>query len=152
MISRSQLAIDYFKSGYNCSQAIVLAFKDLIDVDENTLLKISSPFGGGMGRLREVCGAVSGMFMVLGLLYGYNEPDDDKKKELYARVQQLARKFEEDNGSIVCRELLGLSVKHDDPTPSKRTSSFYQNRPCPEKIGYAAELLNNFIINNPIIK
>ena len=145
-MTKKELAINYFKQGYNCSQAIVLAFKDELNIDESTLLKISSPFGGGMGRLREVCGAVSGMFIVVGLLYGYDNPKQQElKTELYTKVQDLAKQFELDNGSIICRDLLDLKVKHDTPIPEKRTSAYYQSRPCPEKVGYAAQLLDNYL-------
>lgn len=150
-MNRGEIAKEYFLKGYNCSQAVVLSFKDKLNLDESTLLKISSPFGGGMGRLREVCGTVSGMFMVLGLLYGYDEADQDAKKKLYERVQELAKQFELDNGSIVCRELLGLSEKHSIATPDARTSQYYKKRPCPELIYYAANLLDDYINNHPVI-
>lgn len=148
-MTKQELAKSYFLQGYNCCQALVLAFKDEIDIDEKTLLKISSPFGGGMGRLREVCGAVSGMFMVLGMICGYDNLDNpNAKAELYARVQELAKKYEEENGSIVCRELLGLSQKRDDPTPEIRNEAYYKNRPCPDKVGSAAKILEEYIKNN----
>lgn len=141
-----ETAINNFKSGYNCSQSIVLAFKDILDIDADTITKIASPFGGGMGRLRETCGAVTGMFLVLGLLYGYSTPEVRKKKqELYEKVQQLAKQFEEKHQSIVCRDILNIKVKHDVPTPSERTSEFYTARPCMFCIGDAAEILANFI-------
>ena len=104
-----------------------------------------------MGRLREVCGAVSGMFMVVGLLYGYDGPETGKiKAEHYARIQELAHRFEEKNGSIVCRELLGLTVRRDVPVPEARTAEYYKKRPCPEIIGEAAEILEQFINENPL--
>lgn len=149
-MDREKLARDYFYEGYNCSQAIVLAFSDLLKLDKSELLKIASVFGGGMGRLREVCGSVSGMLIVLGLLYGYDTLETGEvKKNLYERVQELALKFEKDNGSIICRELLGLNIKHDDPTPSQRTGDFYHHRPCQDKIGYAARILEEYINNHP---
>ena len=96
-----------FKNGYNCAQAVLLAFSDELEIDEKTLALISSSFGGGMGRMREVCGAVSGMFMVAGLKYGYSDPSAKQEKaELYALVQNLAAGFKEKNGSIICKELL----------------------------------------------
>lgn len=150
-MTRKELATYYFYQGYNCSQSIVLAFKDLLDTDEETLSKIACSFGGGMGRLREVCGSVSGMFMVIGLLYGYSGPEKgDVKADHYARVQELARRFEEKHGSIVCRELLGLSVKHDSPVPEARSEKYYQKRPCPEIIGSAAEILEEYILEQSI--
>ena len=105
-----QRAKQLFLEGYNCSQSVFLAFEDKYDMDHSTAMKLSSSFGGGMGRLREVCGAVSGMFMVAGILYGYDEPKDfEGKSEHYARIQQLAAEYQKRNGSIVCRELLGLA-------------------------------------------
>ena len=143
---RAQKAMELFKEGYNCSQAIVLTFKDLCDIDEKTALKLSSSFGGGMGRLREVCGAVSGMFMVAGMLYGYDEPKAfDAKAEHYARIQELAADFAANTGSIVCRTMLGLGESKDSPIPEKRTDSYYKKRPCPQIIGTAAAILENYI-------
>ena len=137
-----------FKEGCNCSQAVVGAFSDLLPFDEDTILKLASPFGGGMGRLREVCGAVSGMFIVLGFLEGYdNSSEAEKKQELYEKVQLLAKKFENSNGSIVCRELLGLSVKNDSPTPEKRTEEYYKKRPCVELVKEAVKILQEYLEN-----
>jgi len=145
-MTRREAAMANFMKGYNCSQSVVLAFADMIDIDEATLSRLSSSFGGGMGRLREVCGSVSGMFMVAGLLYGYDGPETGQvKADHYARIQELAKRFEEKHGSIVCRELLGLSVRHDIPVPEARTSEYYKKRPCPEIIGDAAEILEQFI-------
>ena len=145
-MTRRERAMANFKAGYNCSQSIALAFADLTDLDEKTLLKMASSFGGGMGRLREVCGSVSGMFMIAGLLYGYDGPETGTvKAEHYARIQELAHKFEEKHGSIVCRELLGLNVRHDVPVPEARTEAYYKKRPCAEIIGDAAEILEEFI-------
>ena len=104
-----------------------------------------------MGRLREVCGSVSGMFLIAGILYGYDEPETGQvKAEHYARIQELARRFEEKHGSIICREMLGLSVKHDVPVPEARTSEYYKKRPCAEIIGDAAEIIEQYIKENPI--
>ena len=152
-MNRRELATNYFLEGYNCSQAIALAFSDLIPMDKDTLLAMMSSFGGGMGRLREVCGAVSAMFAVTGILYGYSAPETgDVKKEHYARIQDLAARFEKEWGSIVCRDLLGLTQKKDDPTPSPRTKEYYGSRPCPTIIGDAAEILETYIKENPIIQ
>lgn len=141
----------YFEEGYNCSQSVVLAFADVCGLDNTTALKISSSFGGGMGRLREVCGAVSGMFMVAGLLYGYEDPKEQTgKKEHYARIQELAKAYEEENGSIVCRELLGLSQKKDEPTPALRTAEYYKKRPCQQLVRIAAGIMEEYIEKHPI--
>lgn len=145
-MTRREAAMANFKNGYNCSQSIVLAFADLLPTDQSQLLRMASSFGGGMGRLREVCGSVTGMFMIAGLLYGYDGPETGQvKADHYAIVQELARRFEEKHGSIVCREMLGLSVRHDSPIPEARTPEYYQKRPCAEIIGDAAEILEEFI-------
>lgn len=150
-LSRKEIAMKHFEEGYNCSQSVVLTFADLLGMEEEQLLRMVSAFGGGMGRLREVCGSVSGMFFVLGTLYGYSDPKArEEKAELYAEVQELAKRFEEKNGSIVCRELLGLSVKREEPIPSERTASYYKKRPCKEVIGMAAEIMEEFIKEHPI--
>lgn len=140
------LARQNFLDGYNCAQAIMKAFADVTGLDPDFAVKMASPFGGGMGRMREVCGAVSGIFMVLGILEGYSTPDDNAKKELYSKVQMLSQKYREENGSIICRELLGLKTKGpEDPTPSKRTDEYYKSRPCEAKIGNAARLLDEYL-------
>ena len=150
MSKHSELAKDLFIEGYNCSQAVLAAFEDEIGLDLETCLKIASSFGGGMGRLREVCGAVSGMFMVAGLIYGYTDPKDySAKTEHYKRIQELAKQFEEQNGSIVCRELLGLSVKADAPVPEKRTEQYYKKRPCAELVELAAAIMDDYIKGQP---
>ena len=145
-MNRKELAGEYFLKGYNCSQAVALAFADLVNIDEKSLLKLASSFGGGMGRLREVCGAVGGMFIIAGLLFGYDTPEKGEiKAEHYKRIQALALRLEEKFGSIVCRELLGLNVKHDLPTPEPRTPDFYKKRPCKEIIEEAVGILDDFI-------
>lgn len=150
-MTRKEKAMQSFLDGYNCAQCMMVAFEDMLTIDLDTALKIASPFGGGMGRLREVCGSVSGMFMVLGFIKGYNEPGEyDGKKELYEHVQELARRYEEANGSIICRELLGLDVKKEEATPEKRTEEYYKKRPCAAKIGSAAEILEEYILSNAL--
>lgn len=146
-MTRKEKAMENFMKGYNCSQSVVLAFADLIDpVEAEMLSKISSSFGGGMGRLREVCGSVSGMFFVLGALYGYAGPETGAPKaEHYRRIQEVAKAFESENGSIVCRELLGLSVKKQEPIPEARTKEYYKKRPCKELVGCAAQILEEYI-------
>ena len=137
--THAQRAMDYFKEGYNCAQSVFLAFSQEYGMDFEMALKMSSSFGAGMGRLREVCGAVSGMFMVAGLVYGYIDPKDHKTKtEHYERIQYLAKAFEDKNGSIICRELLGLGAGKDKPEPELRTAEYYKKRPCVELVGMAA--------------
>ena len=141
---------ELFLSGSNCAQAVVVAFSDVTGMDEKTSARISSAFGGGMGRMREVCGAVSGMLMVLSLLYGYEEPgeNDCNKKALYKEVQDLAGKFREEVGSIVCREI--LKNPSTDPNPTPRTAEFYAKRPCARMVMTAARLLDEYIETHPL--
>lgn len=139
---RAQRAREYFESGYNCAQSVFLAFRDVTGLDERMAATFSAPFGGGMGRLREVCGTVSGMSMVAGFLYPNSEPNDTpSKKRTYAAVQDMAERFRAENGSIVCRELLGLAQRKDDPTPSERTTEYYKRRPCSEYVAIAARIV-----------
>ena len=141
-MTRRERAEQNFLAGYNCTQALVLAFEDKLNIDRETLLKLSSSFGGGMGRLREVCGAVSGMFIVAGLLEGYASPDDlDGKREHYALIQRLAAKFKEKNGSYICRDLLGAKLAATTPAPDARTPEYYKSRPCAKLVGDCAEIL-----------
>lgn len=152
MKNHSELARSYFLEGYNCSQAVFLAFCDDLGFDKNQAALIASGFGGGMSRLREVCGSVSGMFMAAGLFFGYSDPKDDlQKKELYALGQELASRFSQKNGSIVCRELLGLNQKKDEPTPSARTAEYYKKRPCADLVADAAEILETMLIERGIL-
>lgn len=143
---RAQRAEAYFKDGYNCSQSVVLAFADLMDVDREVLLRMSSPFGGGMGRLREVCGSVSGMFQVLGYFRGCDSSRERQQKiDLYAEVQELAKQFEEINGSIICRELLS-GVRHTDgKVPEERTEAYYKKRPCGQLVAISTQLVENHL-------
>jgi len=149
--NHSVLTKDLFIKGYNCSQSVFAAFCDETGMELETALKMSSSFGGGMGRLREVCGAVSGMFMAAGILYGYSDPSDKTAKaEHYELIQMLAAKFREENGSIICRELLGLTGEADSPIPEDRTAEYYERRPCSELVEHAAEILDGYIKKNPL--
>ena len=151
-MTRKEKAMQSFLDGYNCSQCMILAFQDIITIDLDTALKVASPFGGGMGRLREVCGSVSGMFMILGYVKGYHKPDDyEGKKTLYEHIQELARRYEIANGSIICRDLLELNVKRHDATPEQRSEEYYKTRPCAAKIGSAAEILEQYLIELGIL-
>lgn len=146
MTSHAEKAKELFENGYNCAQSVFATYAPEFGIDFNTALKLSSSFGGGMGRLREVCGAVSGIFMVLGLSKGYISPIDiDAKAEHYERVQHLAKEFEKVHGSIICRELLGLDCKSDSYVPSERTETYYQTRPCGQFIYDACEILDKYL-------
>ena len=147
MNKREELARQAFKEGYNCSQAMVAAFSDLMGMDKKTALRLASSFGGGMGRMREVCGTISGATFVLSMLYGYSDPKDfANKKSIYCDVQSVANKFKEANGSIICRELLGLDkAAKTPPTPEKRTQQYYKKRPCADLCSDCAGFLEEYI-------
>lgn len=147
MESRADRAEALFKQGYNCAQAVVLAFSDLTGLDEDQAAVLSMPFGAGLSRLREVCGAVSGMSMVLGLLYAPKDPNDHAAKAAhYALTQQAALAFQEKNGAYICRTLLSLGTEgKDDPTPEKRTESYYKKRPCSEYVRDCAQIVQDII-------
>jgi C_GCAxxG_C_C family probable redox protein len=140
---------ELFLGGCNCAQAVVLAFTDVTGMDTKTAAMVSSSFGGGMGRMREVCGAVSGMLMVAGLLYGYDTPGDDvSKKAHYTLVQELAGQFRNEVGSIVCREI--LKNPPSDPNPTPRTAEFYAKRPCARMVILAGQILDRYIAEHPL--
>lgn len=143
---RVERAKELFRSGYNCSQSVVLAYADLIGLEPTLAATLSAPFGGGMGRLREVCGAVSGMTMIAGLLAPSPACDNPTaKRENYALVQHFAEQFRATNGAIVCRTLLGLDREKDEPTPSPRTDDYYRKRPCAELVGDAARIVGEYL-------
>ena len=149
------------EGGYNCCQAVVLAYNDVFGISDETAAALSSGFGGGMGRMREVCGSVSGMVLLAGLLKPASDPSDKVARTAnYALVQEVAADFKALNGSIVCRELLGLSpmgsvsVNPDDPhgipespVPSDRTPEYYRKRPCEELVGISARIIGEKINN-----
>ncbi len=148
--SKGDQAYKNFLKGYNCTQAVAVTFAEELGLDETTAARLSSGFGGGMGRLRVVCGTFSGVVFVLSSLYGYSEPKNlEGKKELYEKIRACAAKFREDNGSIICRELLGLEKAEESAAPAPRTAEYYQKRPCPELCRYAGNLLEQFIKDNP---
>lgn len=143
----SEKAANNFREGYNCAQSVLLAFANKVGLKENEALKLASSFGGGMGRLREVCGAVSAMFMIAGILKGYTEPNNDiVKANHYKLIQDLAAEFKSKHGTIICRELLGLDGTEFSPIPSARTDEYYKERPCEEFIKCAAEIVEEDLI------
>lgn len=150
--SRIRQARDLFTSGYNCTQAVFLAYADLFPIDPTLAATIAAPFGGGMSRLREVCGTVSGMSLIAGFLEPAANPTDRAAKSRnYALVQECANEFRKINGSIVCRELLGLSRQQDPPTPAERTPEYYRKRPCLELIGIAARIIGNKLVERGLL-
>lgn len=149
-MDRGEVAQGYFLEGYNCAQAVALAFSDKLPLDKDTIATLTSGYGGGMGRMREVCGAMSGAVFVISSLYGYSNPkDNDTKKMLYASIQSIGNEFKNENGSIICKELLGLDIKgFDKPSPKERTSEYYKKRPCKDIVKSSAEIVERFINEN----
>ena len=142
------------EGGYNCCQAVVLAYNDLFGMDDATAAAIASGFGGGMGRMREVCGSVSGMTILAGFISPASDPKVKADRTAnYALVQELAGEFRKKNGSIICKELLGLvpmgssqSVPAESPEPSDRTAEYYKKRPCEELVGISARIVGEKIL------
>lgn len=132
-MSRAEKAEKLFKSGYNCAQSVIGAFCDDLGLDFDTTMKLSEGFGGGIGRMRLTCGAVSGMVMITGMMLSRGAKDGDTRMDVYGKVQELAQKFKEMNGSIVCADLLGGNVT-TNPEPEKRTEKYYRKRPCVELV------------------
>ena len=143
-------ATDLFTQGYNCAQAVFVAFSDVTGMDEALAKRLSSSFGGGMGRMREVCGTCSAMFMIAVILYGDGtETDHSVKAAHYQRIQYLAEEFRKEHETILCRDLLkGLAVT-SEPTPEKRTEKYYKVRPCVKFVKTAAQILDCYLEENP---
>lgn len=147
MTTNPEKAANNFENGYNCAQSVFMVYSEKFGIDTETALKLSSSFGGGMGRLREVCGAVSAMFMIAGLAKGYTENNnDDIKGKHYQLIQTLAQKFKEKHGTIICRELLRLDKDENSSfIPTKRTPQYYKERPCKEFIYDACTIIDKYI-------
>ena len=145
-MDHAKRAQELFYAGYNCAQAVFCAFAEEMGLDRDTAARLSSSFGGGLGRLREVCGAVSGAELALGMLRGYSDPESRAKKLAhYERVRALAGRFQALNGSIVCRELLKNVKTVPGGEPEKRTPEFYASRPCLRLVGQAAAILEEML-------
>ena len=143
-MNNSEKAVQLFLGGYNCAQAVLGAFVDDLGIEQATAFKIAVPFGGGVGRLREVCGACSGMLMAYGMLYGYSTPETgDIKAEHYSAVRKLCEEFKDINSSIICREILKTDVVGG--FPAARTEQYYNERPCVRCVRTASEILENAI-------
>ncbi len=153
-MNRGEKARDNFLCGYNCTQSVLLAFSDIVKEEDLKLLVFStSGFGGGIGRLREVCGTFSAGVILLSYFFGYSRPKEkEDKATLYSYIQELSVRFEDANGSIICRELLGLDRKKDSPIPEERNSEYYLKRPCSELSRRAAEIIEGFLIEKGIIQ
>ena len=137
-----------FMQGYNCSQCVAAAFAEEMGLPREYVMRLVSGFGGGVSRLREVCGAFSGVVFVVGALYGNVEPSG--KTATYTIVQEMARKYREAQGSIVCKELLGLSKAEGSPVASARTAEYYKKRPCPDLVEFAANMMEEYIAEHPL--
>lgn len=145
-MTHKELACEYFLEGYNCAQSVFAAFCDVTGMEKEKALCLSSSFGGGMGRMREVCGAVSAMFLVAGSLWGYSSCDDNvEKKEHYALIQELAAEFKSRHDTLICRELLKNIKPDSSATPSERTKEYYHARPCLAFVEDAADILDAMI-------
>jgi len=139
---RSEKASALFKAGCTCSQSVFVAYADLFGLDERTAMRLSCGLGAGVGRLREVCGAVTGMALLAGLKLGSETPADaDAKKQTYEAVQKMADAFKENHGTLICRELLGLDAAEGDPAPAARTETYYATRPCALLVADAAKIV-----------
>lgn len=147
---RVERAMALFMQGFNCSQSVFAACADLYGIEDQALaLRLSASFGGGIGRMRQTCGAACGMFMLAGLENGSAiEGDAEGKKQNYALVQELASKFKSENGSLICSELLGIAPKPQEPTPEARTHSYYQKRPCVEMVASAVRIFLTHLDTN----
>lgn len=141
---RGQKAAELFKQGYNCAQAVAVAYCDLTGQTPKEAAMMASSFGGGLGRQREICGAVSGMALVLGMLEGYYEPEDNEgKKNQYALIQKLSDIFRQEAGSILCRDI--LKTQDTSPTPQLRSPEYYKMRPCERMVYLAADILEEYL-------
>ena len=146
-MNREDRAEELFRQGYNCSQSVFAAFSDIIGMTVEEAAKIASPFGGGFGKQREVCGAVSGMVLLAGYLKGYSDPKDgESKKELYALIQKMCAEFKEQKGSIICRDLLKLRAGEDAAGPAVRTEEYYRSRPCAGACRAAAKIAEKYLL------
>ena len=144
---RVELAISFFESGYNCSQAVFMAYSDIYEIESETAAKLATSFGGGMGRLREVCGAVSGMFLVLGMHYPFTDTKDKTSKNTnYKAVQRTANEFKLIMGSYICADLLKIKHEPEQPESAERNEAYYKMRPCTRCVANAAEIVGKEIL------
>lgn len=148
-MSHAEKARELFMEGYSCAQSVVLAFAEELEavgIDRKSAARLSSSFGAGIGRMREVCGCVSGMALILGALYGYESPQAaEEKAQHYARIQRLAREFEREAGSMICRELLTGVTDDTQPVPEARTEEYYKKRPCANLTALAGGILEEYL-------
>lgn len=142
MESRVEEAVALFKEGYNCAQSVFAAYADMFGMDREMALKLASPMGAGIGRMREVCGTVSAMALLSGLKDGnVNPKDTEAKTKAYEIVRTMSDEFAKENGSIICRELLGILSREKSAMPSARTEEYYKVRPCVKLVASAARIV-----------
>ena len=148
---RKDQAVETFYEGYNCAQSVFATYADLFGMDRETALRMSSAMGAGVGRMREICGAVSSMAMLAGLQEGNADPEDEEAKaRIYTLVRKMSDRFRQENGSIVCRELLGIEPgAQESAAPQKRTKEYYESRPCPKLIACAARIIEEELLCKP---
>ena len=149
MGKRADRAKEMFYEGYNCCQAVVGAFAEDFGMDATTAMKFAEGMGGGMGRMRLTCGAVSAMALIAGLAKSSGLPKNlQQRGEIYALVRAMADEFKQKNGSIICGELLGAALPKDDsPMPQERTAEYYKKRPCPECIHDAGLIIEKYLFS-----
>ncbi len=147
MTDRSVKAEELFRQGFNCAQSVAAAFADVYGVDEKTMLRMATGFGGGIGRMRLTCGAACGMFLLAGLQDGFDDAaDTDKKGDCYVTVQELAERFKAEMGALSCADLLGLQKHSPTPaTPEARTEAYYKKRPCAKIVAEAAKIYQEYL-------
>lgn len=149
MESRVMQAVRTFESGYTCAQSVFATYADLFGMDRETALKLASPMGGGVGRMREICGVVSAMALLGGLKEGNIDPEnEDGKEQIYLLTRKMADRFKEKNHSIICRELLGIEGREESARPSERTKEYYASRPCSRLVADAAEIIEEMLLSS----
>lgn len=149
MQSRVDKAVETFEAGFSCAQAVFVTYADLFGMDKETALKLASPMGGGIGRMREVCGAVSAMALLAGLKDGNTDPADEEGRErIYLLVREMSDRFRDENGSIICRELLGIKTREQSAKPDVRTQEYYESRPCSRLVASAAKLVEEILLED----
>ncbi len=147
-MTHAEKAVSIFKEGYNCAQSVFAAFSDVTNIDYKTALRLSQGLGGGVARMREVCGTVTGAALVIGCLYGSETPDIEEKQKLYERVREVAAAYKANTGSIICREILGEAKTDKFLPPEARSDEYYQKRPCARLVYMTAEILDDYIMRH----
>ena len=149
MVSRVEQAVSTFEEGYTCAQSVFATYADLFGMDRETALKLTSPMGGGIGRMREVCGVVSAMALLAGLKEGNTDPENEEGKEkIYLLTRRMAEKFKEKHETIICRELLGIQGMEMSAKPSERTKEYYRERPCSKLVATASGIVEEMLLED----